>query len=57
MISLRYLQMKKVKDVLDTAEEIKDVRQRLEDATQDSIIAYGRAKRRAQVLAYTYCLD
>lgn len=44
MISTRYLKMEKVEGVSDTEEKIRNVRQALEYATQDSIERLNRAR-------------
>ena len=56
-ISLRTLQMKPVKYLLSTAEEMRAARKSLEDATKDGLAESERASREANILAQTTYLD
>lgn len=57
MISLRYLKMKPLKDFLDTKEKVGKARRDLEDDTQQDLIKYAQAKRRAYIESQNYVFD
>lgn len=57
MIALRYLQMTLVKDFLDTPEEVRGARRRLEEATEESFRKYDEARRRVRHIAEHTYLD
>jgi hypothetical protein len=57
MISLKFLKMKQVKDMLASKAAVKKARRELEHKTEKTFQEYARSKRKAQELAHMKYLD